>query len=145
MLACFALLLGFERPVALEWQAAVVHNADVSWIAVNSSKPGRPQPFTLVVHSSNSFAETHIESTLDDVLSHLAGELLDVTGIEAAGAGFRTLHRWRYANIDRQAGEPALIDVERGLAACGDWCIRGRVEAGFTSAMTLAESLLGAI
>ena len=39
MQACFALLLGFESSLDLPWQAALVHDADISWISVNSSKP----------------------------------------------------------------------------------------------------------
>ncbi len=41
MQGCFALMLGFEEPPHLPWQAALVHNADISWVSVNSSKPDR--------------------------------------------------------------------------------------------------------
>lgn len=51
------------------------------------------------------------------------------------------LHRWRYANIHKQSGEPALIDMNHRLAAIGDWCIQGRIESAFFSAMQAAEQL----
>ena len=33
------------------------------------------------------------------------------------------------------------IDKESKLAACGDWCLGGRVEGAFTSALRLANAL----
>ena len=54
-------------------------------------------------------------------------------------ASHKDLHRWRYANIQRQAGEPCFFDAANQLAACGDWCIEGRVEAAFLSGQALAE------
>ena len=41
MRACFSLMLGFEKSLPLEFEAAHVTNTDLSWIAVNSHKPGR--------------------------------------------------------------------------------------------------------
>ncbi len=138
---CFSLMLGFNQPPELPWQAALVHNADISWVSVNSSKPDRPAPFTLVVHSTNAYADAQLDEPLESVQRHLCTELQDVTGIDAKHADFCQLHRWRYANIGQQSGPPALIDADRRLAACGDWCIRGRIEFAFSSAATLAEHL----
>jgi predicted NAD/FAD-dependent oxidoreductase len=141
MQGCFALMLGFNQPLQLPWQAALVHNADISWVSVNSSKPDRPAPFTLVAHSTNAYADAHIDEPLESLQRHLCTVLEDVTGIDAKHADFCQLHRWRYANIAAQSEPRALIDAERRLAACGDWCIRGRIEAAFGSATTLAEQL----
>jgi len=145
MKGCFALMLGFQTPPELAWQAARVRNADISWISVNNSKPGRPEAFSLLVHASHAYSDAHIEASLDEVSAHLAMELQAVAGVSAAEAEIQALHRWRYADVTAQDGEPALVDVEQGLAACGDWCIQGRVEAAFTSAMALSESLRPAL
>ena len=139
--ACFSMMLGFNQPPRLPWQAALVRNADLSWVSVNSSKPERPVPFTLVAHSTNAYADTHIDEPLESARRHLCTELQAVTGIDAKHADFCQLHRWRYANVAAQPGQTALVDADRRLAACGDWCIRGRVESAFMSAMALAEEL----
>jgi renalase len=138
MQACYALLLGFDEPVDLPWQAALVHDADISWISVNSSKPGRPLPFSLVAHSTNAWADAHVDDDTEAVRSHLAEEVTDITGIDVANAAFCDLHRWRYANVDRQEGDLYALDPEKRLAACGDWFVRGRVEGAFSSAKALA-------
>lgn len=141
MLGCFALMLGFAEPVDLRWQAAIVRNADISWISVNSSKPGRKPPFTLVVHSTNAWADAHIDDDHGQVLEHLLDQASMVTGRDLQHADYCRLHRWRYANSDRQPEPGFFINETDRLAACGDWCIRGRIEAAFTSADNLAGAL----
>ncbi len=142
MLGCFALMLGFAEPLELPWQAALVRRADISWISVNSSKPGRGTPFTLVVHSTNAWASAHIEDDPVDVRGHMLNEASRATGLDLRGAEHCKVHRWRYANIDRQDGPGFYIDEQFGLAACGDWFVRGRIEAAFTSADELSSALL---
>ena len=58
MQACFTLMLGFESPLDLDWQAALIQNSDINWISVNSSKPGRSALFTLVIQSTSEFVES---------------------------------------------------------------------------------------
>jgi len=49
MQACSTLMLGFEQPLDFDFDCALVRNADISWISVNSSKPQRLPGFTLVI------------------------------------------------------------------------------------------------
>jgi predicted NAD/FAD-dependent oxidoreductase len=142
MLGCFALMLGFSKPFDLQWQAALVRNADISWISVNSSKPARGNPFTLVIHSTNAWADAHIEDDINVVLEHMLDETSLVTGKDVRSAANSQVQRWRYANIAKQAGPTHFLDERNRLAACGDWCLRGRIEAAFTSANDLAGSLV---
>ena len=141
MRGCFALMLGFEQPLELPWQAALVRNTDISWVSVNSSKPGRSAAFTLVVHSTNAWADAHMDDDIDRTLEHMTGEAQLVTGENLAVATHREVHRWRYANIDSQKGPGYFVDDNRQLAMCGDWLVRGRVEAAFTSANDLGLNL----
>ena len=143
MQACYALLLGFDSPADLPWQAAIVRDADISWISVNNSKPGRPESFSVVVHSTNAWANAHMDRDSEAVQRHLADEFSAVSGIDVGAASFVDLHRWRYANADRRDGDLYALDNGQRLAACGDWFVKGRVEGAFTSAKTLAGALLG--
>jgi renalase len=142
MHACFALMLGFDEAVVLPWQAALVHDADISWISINSSKPGRPASSSLVVHSTNDWANAHADDDIEAVRRHLLDEFRKVTGIDGVSAPFVDVHRWRYANVDRQEGDLYALDPDQQLAACGDWFVRGRVEGAFCSADALAERLM---
>lgn len=141
LLGCFSLMLGFEAPLELPWQAAMVRNSDVSWVSVNSSKPGRKSPFTLVVHSTNEWANAHIDEDADRVREHLLGEASMACGKDLRDGAYCQLHRWRYANIAKQSGPTCFVDDETKLAACGDWFVHGRIEASFSSASDLASQL----
>lgn len=141
MLGCYALMLGFDAPVNLPWQAALVRHADISWMSVNSSKPGRKPPVTLVVHSTNAWADQHLDEDVGEALAHLLDEASRISGADLDTAVHRQLHRWRYANIAQQNGPRYFLNEDDRLAACGDWCVRGRIEAAFTSASELAGSI----
>ena len=145
MRACYALMLGFEQPLALPWQVALVQGADISWISVNSSKPQRADRFTLVVHSTNAYADANLDTDLTAVQDHLLGETSEVAAINCDQASFSQLQRWRYANVDKKAGPACLVDAEMQLAGCGDWFRYGRVEAAFLSGLEVAEKLRGLI
>jgi predicted NAD/FAD-dependent oxidoreductase len=141
MQACFALLLGFAEPLAFPVDATRVKDADISWISVNNSKPGRPIGCSLLVHSTNAWADAHLDDDPQEIRGHLMREVSDVAGIRAHDAEYVELHRWRYANIGAQQGQPFAIDHRNGLAAAGDWFARGRVEGAFHSARALSTEL----
>ncbi|MEQ8427385.1 MAG: FAD-dependent oxidoreductase [Gammaproteobacteria bacterium] len=141
MLGCYSLMLGFEQPLSLPWDAALVKNADISWVCNNHTKPGRPEKPTLLVHATNRWAEENME--LDDaaVIAHLQQETAAVTGMDLEHAVHTDLHRWRYANISKQWGDRSCLDTHMQLGAIGDWCVKGRIESAFQSGMHLAKQL----
>jgi predicted NAD/FAD-dependent oxidoreductase len=137
MLGCHALMLGFDARPLLPFDAASVGRADISWIARNSSKPGRGSADTLVVHAANDWSEANLELDAAAVLDHMLSELARVTGIQAGAAVHRAVHRWRYANAPPDHSASHWLDPEARLGAAGDWWIRGRVEFAFESARAL--------
>ncbi len=141
MQACFALMLSFAEPLALSWDAARVRNSRLRWVSVNSSKPGRGPGSAVVAHSTHAYADARIDAHPEAIERDLAAELHAVAGIVTDTASYRCVHRWRYANVAPRPAGPMLIDPRRRLAACGDWCIGGRVEAAYTSANDLAAAL----
>jgi hypothetical protein len=38
--------------------------------------------------------------------------------------------------------QPYFLDQTNHLAVCGDWCVAGRVEGAFLSALALSEAIL---
>ena len=141
MLGCYALMLGFEDALVLPFDAALVREADISWISVNSSKPGRGPSPTMVVHATNRWAEANMEQDTDDVLAHMLDEVSRVTGLDANAAVHKAVQRWRYANAPKARGATHLLDRENRFGVAGDWWIRGRVESAFSSAHHLLEAL----
>ena len=95
----------------------------------------------MVVHSTNAWANANIEMPRDEVRQYLMDEFRRVSGVDPSTADFVAVHRWLYANVPQQSGDACYVDNERRLGACGDWFIRGRIEAAFTSATALADRL----
>jgi predicted NAD/FAD-dependent oxidoreductase len=141
MSGCFALMLGLRRKLPLAWQAARVSGGSISWIAVDSSKPGRPGACSIVVHAAPDWSEAHMDAEPADTEAAMIEAASEVIGEALADAEVRRLHRWRYAMADPRTGPACFVDPDRQLAVCGDWCVDGRVEAAFISAMDLAARL----
>lgn len=141
MQACYALMIGLTKEPNIEYQAAHVENSDISWIALNSHKPGRSNMPALVVHSSQTYAEDNWDRDKNVVIQDLVRELNSITGIDVTDADHISLHGWKYANIEKRDKLNLLVDDSMKLAACGDWCEGGRVEGAFTSACKLADYL----
>lgn len=142
MQGCYSLMLGFADPLPLTWEAAWVREGPLAWIAVDSAKPGRDGPQAIVAQSSNDWAEANLERPQDEVRDELLGAFAAATGHDAGGAAYISLHRWRYANVPVPADAPFLMDQETRLAAAGDWCGAGKIEAAFDSATALAAALM---
>lgn len=141
MSACYALMLGFNAAPEWPWQAARVKGRDISWISKDSGKPGRESRCSLLVHSTNAWADANLETPREDVRAHLLAEVSAVMGCDAARADHIDLHRWRYANIARQPWPVTQLDVDRRLAVCGDWLVHGRVEGAYASAVAALAAL----
>ena len=145
MSGCYSLMLGFAENPELNFDAAIVKEADISWISVNSSKPGRPSQPTLLVNSTNAWAEANINVAQEVIVDHLSQELSRITGIDRSKAKCEMLQHWRYANIGFQTNHKGLVDIEQKLAACGDWCIKGRVESAFLVGCNVANQILASL
>ena len=139
MQGCFALMLGFDTPLDLGWQAIKSDTDPIGWMAVNSDKPGRNSPSSVLVQSNNAWAQAHLEDSPEQIQATLLAAASELAGVDLASATHQSLHRWRYASTPKPAGKPYLIDTDLKLAACGDWCLGSKVEAAFLSALALAE------
>lgn len=128
----FTLMLGFDGAPALAWEAAKVQDHMLGWIASNKSKPGREGGTGFVVQSTHAWAARNLERPLAEVEAEMLTAFQEVTGVLQAPI-YQSLHRWRFAAVSQPAPEPFLLDASKGLAAAGDWCGDGKVEAAYLS------------
>lgn len=142
MSGCFTLMLGLLEPLDLGFDAARVEDDILSWIATEKSKPGRTDKSALTIHSRNDWAESNLERDRGEVQAAMLAALQRLIGEDFSKAAWIDLHRWRYANADKPAGQPFLFDAALGLGACGDWCLGNRVEAAVESATALSRMLI---
>lgn len=145
MAPCWALMLGFDQPVSLPWDAAFIAGAGgdgrpLSWIAHDGAKPGRGNRAGFVAHAAPDWSIRHLEGTADQVGPALLSAFRAVTGITAEPT-FLAAHRWRYAIPTAPLADGLLWDPGLGIGACGDWCLDARAEAAFVSGARLAAAM----
>ncbi|WP_306252453.1 NAD(P)/FAD-dependent oxidoreductase [Parvularcula sp. IMCC14364] len=143
MNACFSLMLGFDKSIDVGWDTLRVDHDPVSWIAVNSAKPGRHKQYgTLVVQTSETWSNRHQEYDLPWIQSSLETVTSSLTGLNVATAPFRKLHRWLYAsNANTPHGVPVSVPEDQ-IGICGDWREGGRVEGAFLSGRRIAHEII---
>lgn len=139
--ACYSLMLGFNRSLNLNWDAAKIKNSPLSWIKIVRGSSQGEIADSLVAHSTNDWAETNLEVNRGFVEEMLLTELSELTGIEVTQHDYIASHRWRYAHTSTPAGRDFMIDANAGLGVCGDWCINSNVEAAYLSGFRLSLEL----
>lgn len=153
LLPCWAVLLELATPTGVAMDTIFVKEGAASWIARQSTKPGRQSarlrdveqaPEQWVVHFSAEFSMQQLETSSERISELAAAELSRVVGrtVEVAAA---LCHRWLYASYDpAMAPCGVLYDAKMHLALAGDWTLGGRVENAWLSGVKAAEQLLGA-
>lgn len=147
-LACYSLMFGFHKKWVHSWMAANILNSPLEWISVNSTKPGRNHNLTtLVVHSSNRWAEAHVDDDLEKTEYFLRDELQQILKFDISDPEYFSLHRWRYALLDKPNDDTIknqfYYDKVLQLASVGDWCSRSRVEDTWLNSHELGLRIVG--
>jgi predicted NAD/FAD-dependent oxidoreductase len=142
MAPCWAVMVTFPEALNFDYDGAFVHDSAISWVSRNPSKPDRPDRESWVIHASPEWSTANLELEPERAADILIGEFRDALGATGAVPVYRTAHRWRFALPLDPLPEPFLLDIDRGLAACGDWCGGPRVEGAYLSGRAAAEAIL---
>lgn len=143
MQGCFCLMIGFNRPWDRDWIAAKVRKNPIKWISINSTKPGRNKAVTsIVVHSRGNWADNHIDDDVAEIQKFLTKEFESVSGISTANADYLSLHRWKYAIVEKTNRTGFYVDDNSFFAATSDWSATSRIEEVWINADNLAEVIL---
>ena len=141
MKGCFSLMVGMKKPLNLGFEAAYIKNNDISWIALNNSKPFRNSDCSLIINSSFKYAETNVETSKMDILNHMLNLTEKITENNLSKPILTTLHQWKYVEAENNPQQDYFIDPNQKIAVCGDWFINSRVEDAFTSANKLSKEI----
>lgn len=147
MLACYVLMFGLHKKWEKPWIAAKINNSPLEWLSVNSSKPGRNHELTsIVVHSTNSWAEQHADDEQSTVEKFLRAQLRLLLDLDLDAPDHFSMHRWRYALLDKAHDDKTRAmpfhDRELQLASVGDWGSKSRIEDVWMEANRLADQIL---
>lgn len=140
MQACYALMLGYEDDLNLDWDAALIKNSCLSFLSVNSHKLNRMKKgVSLVALSDNNWADAHVD---DEILSVKDMMIETLKSYVDRPYSYVDIHRWRYANTPQQDKPKIFFDINNQLIAGGDWSISGRVESAFLAGLDIANKFI---
>ena len=145
---CWTLMLAYPKAsqpglahLGPQWNVARSTHHRISWMARESSKPGRTSIERWTVQANPEWSREHINDAPERVVAKLIKAFAEVTGIRVE-PGHAVAHRWLYAQTRTPLGSSHLFDKRQGLGLCGDWCLGNRVENAFVSGLELALDMV---
>jgi len=147
---CWTLMVGYPQAsqpgiphLGPQWNAAKSTHHRISWLARESSKPGKSHIERWTVQAGPEWSKEHLEDDPARVKAKLMRAFSELTGIRVEPT-HSAVHRWRYAKTQTPLGQPYLWAQEARIGTCGDWHIGHRVEDAFISGLSLALRIAGA-
>ncbi|PKL95988.1 MAG: FAD-dependent oxidoreductase [Gammaproteobacteria bacterium HGW-Gammaproteobacteria-8] len=140
-----AAMLQFTEPLDPGFDAAFVNgDSALSWVACDSSKPGRSGA-CWVLHAGPDWSSANLELPPDQIGARLQEAFAAL--LEQALPELKLLlgHRWRYALAVAPGQQGFQADPDRSLAIAGDWLSGSRVEGAWTSGRKAGEWLAQAV
>ena len=139
---CQALMAGFPVRLAAPFDAARVMGGPLSWVACDSSKPGRRSGEAWIAHASPEWSRAHLDAPPEESAPLLLAALSEVLGVEPGKPAFAQVHRWRYARAEGSLPGSCACEPSLSAGACGDWTAGARIEDAWLSGRALAARLL---
>ncbi|SIS77153.1 hypothetical protein SAMN05421759_103145 [Roseivivax lentus] len=143
MAPCLTLMAGLPQGAEMPFTHRRAPEEDISWIACDQTKPGRPGAVCLVAQAGLDWSLRHLELDRDEIAAAMLPAVSAALGRDLArDAAYVSAHRWRYAFVAVPLGAPFLADNAQGLFAGGDWCLGAKAEDAWTSGRAVAEAVL---
>lgn len=143
MRGCWALMARFAADPGLPFDAAFVNDGPLSWVACDSSKPGRPAGHTWVLHAP---AADDIGGETDEELDGIAEAMIEAFAeLGAPRPDAHTLHRWRFAQPAQESAIGSLWAPLERIGLAGDWLNGGRIEGAWLSGRQLADAVIASM
>lgn len=140
---CLTLMAAFPGDAPRPFISRVQPEALLTWIAQDSTKPGRGRHVTTwIAQAGRDWSMQHIEHTHEDIAAILLPHLCAEIGTDSGDAIYSSAHRWRFAHVATALHLPFLSSDAGDLYLGGDWCLGPRVEAAWQSGSAIAADIL---
>lgn len=142
---CWCVYAAFDGRIDLAFDGAFVRDpgSPFSWIARDSSKPGRTTHRDhWVLHASPTWSRQHFDLDPQRVSEMLLSALALFVGKALPPKAFVGSHRWRYAAPIGQGLLGPQWSGSQRVGVVGDWVRGGRVEGAYLAGISMAEAIL---
>ena len=139
---CLTLMVAFDSKAPIKFVARQESEDTISWLAMDSSKPGRTTQNCWVAHASPTWSAEFIEEEKSVIAERMLPLVCERLGVSTSNAIHSVAHRWRYALVTKPLGKPFVKNSNGSLYLGGDWCLDARVEAAWTSGNAIANEIL---
>lgn len=141
-------MLGFDQPLNMGFDAANTVGSHITWLANNASKPGRESkdgPEVWLLQVGNEWSHDNADRLPEQVIQLMTEEFNKVTGNNIHQPSFAQAHLWPHSLAVNPLAKGHLFHERLNLGACGDWCQFARVEGAFISGTSMAERLIAEV
>ncbi len=142
LLPCIALLLAFEERVAIGFDGISLDDSQLSWVARDSSKPGRSEGERWVLHASAAWSQENLHHDDATIAKMMTERFARTFKLDLPALKFSKVHKWKYALPEAPTEIGCLVEAKESIVYCGDWCLAPRVEGAFLSGVAAAERIL---
>lgn len=161
MLACYSLMLGWEKgqslPEALDhqkidrWDVAYVKDSILDRVFIEHQKPANHELLpSITIHARNDWSEEHVDDDIETVKAKLLAAAQQLLHWNKSSAPSQIdCHRWRYAAtvVDAHGKDSreilgALVDRQHRWIVSGDWCGQGNIESCYQMAQEAVAAIV---
>lgn len=146
MTPCLTLMAAFPAGTPTPFETRRDAEDPLAWIALDNSKPGRmPDGMNdrcWVAQAGPAWSAHYLNRDPADIATSMLAMLCDRIGASPSSVSHAAAHRWRYAGVAEALGEPFVRNGDATLYLGGDWCLRGRLEAAWSSGTAIANDIL---
>ncbi|MBX9667076.1 MAG: NAD(P)-binding protein [Candidatus Obscuribacterales bacterium] len=142
MKPCLALQVAFSDRINLSFDGIRLDDEVISWVARDSSKPGRSPGERWVIHASPDWSMGNYGESNETIEKSLLERFATVFNITLASIQFAKIQKWRFALPIATPDWGCIADRGAAVFYCGDWCAGPRVEGAYLSGTKAAEAII---
>jgi predicted NAD/FAD-dependent oxidoreductase len=98
---------------------------------------------TVLIHLGPEWTQAHWDTPEESVIELAIVELFKALSLEPQKPIHASAHRWKYASVSPSEPLQQCFDREAGIAVCGDWTRRSRIDGAFLSGQSAVGTILG--
>lgn len=137
---CWTVMAAFDAPLDIAEPVLADPGPVLLKALRDGAKPGHAhEPERWVLHARPEWTSARFDLAPEAAAAEIEAAFGVAAGLRLPEPRLRMVQRWRYAQVARPLGRPAVWDAGRGLGLAGDWCEGPGVEAAWTSGRRLAE------